>query len=107
MAWVNSNDTSRLVNLCPPFFAEDPAEFGGGALIHELAHFGGASDFVTACVDYPNQPATTTAQVARDLALQDPSKAVNNADNYRLYAIGWDDSLPTSWTCDELARSGP
>jgi hypothetical protein len=104
MAWSSIN-AEYLVHLCPPFFREDQDEFGGGVLIHEFSHFAGTQDYVTACIGYPASPATTSAEVARDLAVHYPEDASNNADNYRLYAIDWDPARPTSWTCDEILQS--
>lgn len=101
MAWSGIDDQD-LVHLCPPFFSEDRGEFGGGVLIHEFSHFAGTQDYATACVGYPDAPATTTAEVAHDLAINAADQALYNADNYRLYAIDWDPSRPTSWTCDDL-----
>jgi hypothetical protein len=101
MAWSGIDD-EYLVHLCPPFFNEDPNEFGGGVLIHEYSHFAGSQDYKAACEEFPAAPANTSASVARELAEWDPDKAINNADNYRLYAIGWDPASPTSWTCYDM-----
>lgn len=79
-AYVRVGDKSTLF-LCPLFFTMDhnagEQQIGGhsqvGTVLHEYAHYAGARD-----IAYGYQPAL-------NLAKSNPTSAMANADNYRLF----------------------
>jgi hypothetical protein len=99
VAWTVHDDSRHLVHLCPLFFSLDFYEFAVGTLVHELTHFYGTNDVPEAAAcsapDYldPNS-------AAFNLARSSPEKAVDNADNYRLYVLEWDPAQASSYVCN-------
>jgi len=77
VAFVYANDRSHQIHLCPWLY-QQPLEVQGNTLIHELSHFddvAGTRDHV-----YGDGP-------ARQLALTNPDKALNCAENHGTFAM--------------------
>jgi len=76
VAFVYPNDRSHLIHLCAWLF-QQPVDFQGSTLIHELAHF----DDVAGTRDHGYGE-----EAARNLARTNPDMALNNAENHGLFA---------------------
>jgi hypothetical protein len=98
VAWCDHEDPKHLIHLCPLFFSLDFNEFSVGTLVHELTHFYGTHDVPEAasCVK-PTYLDPNTSDF--NLARSSPEKALENADNYRLYVLEWDPAQPSSYVC--------
>jgi hypothetical protein len=98
VAWTEHNDPHHLIHLCPLYFSLDFYEFAVGTLVHELTHFYGTNDVPegASCAD-PDylDPDAASYQLARS----SPEKAIDNADNYRLYVLEWDPAQASSYMC--------
>jgi hypothetical protein len=106
VAWTLHNDPKHLIHLCPLFFSLDFTEFTVGTLIHELTHLYGTHDVSEAasCAP-PDHLDPNTADF--NLARSSPDKAIDNADNYRLYVLEWDPAQPSSYVCPAEQGTSP
>ena len=82
-AYVNRNDSTYQVYLCPQFFMDSNFEYGAiGTVIHEISHFAGTID----CMDpdltcSSTDPTPGTPTLAHEFAQRDPQTAQWNAYN--------------------------
>lgn len=83
-AYVNGDCPANTACLCRPFFASSPLE-RMAIVIHEASHLKGTADYV-----YDEAP-------SMNLAITNPSAAINNADNYEYYSKDIFQGPVTAW----------
>jgi hypothetical protein len=94
VAECTANRVDLPLYLCNAWFSGDYHEVSVGGILHELSHLGGTGHYFPCPIgtsDWPDQ--------LHDYAVELPSWAVNNAESYRLYLLGWHPGQQSSFTC--------
>jgi hypothetical protein len=93
-----TNDPNQLVHLCRPFFEWAFTEYSVGSIIHELSHLAGTIHWLGAC---SQEGSYNWPDDYHQLAVFSPYAAANDAENYRLYGLGWHPGGSSSRACGE------
>jgi hypothetical protein len=92
-------DPNNLVVLCPEFFTQDFQEFSVGGIIHEVSHLVGV-------IHWQQEGCTRGSgsnwpEALHESAAAFPYGAIQNAENYRLYGLGWHPHQQSSFVCPD------
>jgi hypothetical protein len=85
------------VVLCPAFFDSDFQEFSVGGIVHEVSHLVGVIHWQREGCN-PDYGSNWPEENHED-AVAFPYGAIQNAENYRLYALGWHPGQKSTFDC--------
>jgi hypothetical protein len=96
IATAVKGNPSAPVELCPSFFDWDFIEYSVGGIIHEAIHWTGIEHTKDGCTTLGSDQ---WPEEYHEWAKYFPQLAATNAENFRLYALGWHPGQPSTWVC--------